>query len=122
MQVECLQVMLWRLPKTMSLCLILDHISNRYGELTRKEAALQMYFVFVQMRTCKYFYYLLSQQSFFDYMMSGSKGCKMPRGDKKQIMQWLFDLPSFEEQKRIASTLSSLDDKIEINCRINDNL
>lgn len=55
-------------------------------------------------------------------MMSGSKGCKMPRGDKKQIMQWLFDQPSFEEQKRIASILSSLDDKIEINRRINDNL
>ena len=70
----------------------------------------------------KYFYYLLSQQSFFDYMMSGSKGCKMPRGDKKQIMQWLFDLPSFEEQKRIASILSSLDNKIELNRRINDNL
>ena len=70
----------------------------------------------------KYFYYLLSQQSFFDYMMSGSKGCKMPRGDKKQIMQWSFDLHSFEEQKRIADILSSLDDKIELNRRINDNL
>ncbi len=70
----------------------------------------------------KYFYYLLSQQSFFDYMMSGSKGCKMPRGDKKQIMQWPFDLPPFEEQKRIASILSSFDAKIELNRRINDNL
>ncbi|MCD8317471.1 MAG: restriction endonuclease subunit S [Paraprevotella sp.] len=71
---------------------------------------------------CKYFYYLLSQQSFFDYMMSGSKGCKMPRGDKKQIMQWSFDLPSLEDQKRIAGILSSLDSKIELNRRINDNL
>lgn len=70
----------------------------------------------------KYFYYLLSQQSFFDYIMSGSKGCKMPRGDKKQIMQWLFDLHSFEEQKRIAGILSSIDDKIVLNRRINDNL
>ena len=70
----------------------------------------------------KYFYYLLSQQSFFDYMMSGSKGCKMPRGDKKQIMQWSFDLPSFEKQKRITNILSSLDSKIELNRRINDNL
>ena len=70
----------------------------------------------------KYFYYLLSQQSFFDYMMLGSKGCKMPRGDKKQIMNWSFDLPSLEEQKRIADILSSLDAKIELNRRINDNL
>ena len=70
----------------------------------------------------KYFYYLLSQQSFFDYMMLGSKGCKMPRGDKEQIMNWSFDLPSLEEQKRIADILSSLDSKIELNRRINDNL
>ena len=70
----------------------------------------------------KYFYYLLSQQSFFDHMMLGSKGCKMPRGDKKQIMNWSFDLPSLEEQKRIADILSSLDSKIELNRRINDNL
>ena len=70
----------------------------------------------------KYFYYLLSQQSFFDYMMLGSKGCKMPRGDKKQIMNWSFNLPSLEEQKRIADILSSLDSKIELNRRINDNL
>ena len=70
----------------------------------------------------KYFYYLLSQQSFFDHMMLGSKGCKMPRGDKKQIMNWSFDLPSLEEQKRIADILSSLDSKIELNRCINDNL
>lgn len=70
----------------------------------------------------KYFYYLLSQQSFFDYMMSGSKGCKMPRGDKKQIMQWPVELPTIEVQRSIASILSSLDNKIELNRRINDNL
>ena len=70
----------------------------------------------------KYFYYLLSQQSFFDYMMSGSKGCKMPRGDKKQIMQWPVELPTREVQRSIASILSSLDNKIELNRRINDNL
>ena len=69
-----------------------------------------------------YFYYLLSQQTFFDYMMSGSKGCKMPRGDKKQIMQWEVELPTLEEQQQIASILSSLDSKIELNRRINDNL
>lgn len=70
----------------------------------------------------KYLYYLLSQQSFFDYVMTGAKGCKMPRGDKKQIMQWEICLPPFEEQKRIAGILSALDDKIELNRRINENL
>ena len=70
----------------------------------------------------KYLYYLLSQETFFDYVMSGAKGCKMPRGDKSQIMQWVVNLPSLEEQQHIASILSALDKKIELNRRINDNL
>ena len=70
----------------------------------------------------KFLYYLLSQQLFFDYVMSGAKGCKMPRGDKKQIMQWQISLPSLEEQRRIAGILSAIDDKIENNRRINTNL
>ena len=70
----------------------------------------------------KYLYYLLSQQLFFDYVMAGAKGCKMPRGDKKQIMQWSISLPPLEEQRRIAGILGAIDDKIENNRRINDNL
>ena len=69
-----------------------------------------------------YLYYLLSQDSFFDYVMSGAKGSKMPRGDKKQIMDWDVELPKMEEQIRIASLLRSIDDKIELNNRINHNL
>ena len=70
----------------------------------------------------KYLYYLLSQQLFFDYVMSGAKGCKMPRGDKKQIMQWQISLPPMAEQRRIAGILGAIDDKIENNRRINTNL
>lgn len=70
----------------------------------------------------KYLYYLLSQQAFFDYVMSGAKGCKMPRGDKKQIMQWSVNIPSLEVQRKIAGILGALDDKIELNRRINANL
>ena len=69
-----------------------------------------------------YLYYLLSQDSFFDYVMSGAKGCKMPRGDKSQILRWDIDLPNLEEQHRIASILKSIDQKIELNNRINHNL
>ena len=70
----------------------------------------------------RFLYYLLTQQSFFDYVMSGTKGCKMPRGDKQQIMQWHIYLPSLVEQKKIAGVLSTLDAKIQLNRRINDNL
>ena len=70
----------------------------------------------------RFLYYLLTQQSFFDDVMSGTKGCKMPRGDKQQIMQWHIHLPSLVEQKKIAGVLSALDAKIQLNRRINDNL
>ena len=69
-----------------------------------------------------FLFYLLSQDKFFDYVMSGIKGCKMPRGDKNQIMNWNIAIPKLEEQKRIGSFLKYLDSKIELNNRINHNL
>lgn len=69
-----------------------------------------------------FLYYLLSQDAFFEYVMLGSKGCKMPRGDKDHIMKWDVLLPSIEEQKRIAGVLSSLDDKIDLLNRENATL
>ena len=68
-----------------------------------------------------FLYYLLSQDLFFDYVMQGAKGTKMPRGDRNQIMQWPVLIPFKNEQHNIASILSTLDDKIEVNRRINDN-
>ena len=35
-----------------------------------------------------YLYFVLYDDSFFDFMVAGSKGTKMPRGDKKQIMNY----------------------------------
>lgn len=68
-----------------------------------------------------FFYYLLSQDMFFNYVMQGAKGTKMPRGDRNQIMQWPVLLPSKSEQQKIASILSAFDDKIEVNRWVNDN-
>lgn len=48
----------------------------------------------------KYSYLLKSiiyQDSFFDYVMSGAKGTKMPRGDKTHIMQ--YQIPRFSESQ-----------------------
>lgn len=70
----------------------------------------------------KYLYYTLCQDVFFDYVMLGSKGCKMPRGDKSHIMNWRFVFPPLSEQKRIASILGSLDDKIDLLHRENATL
>ncbi len=69
----------------------------------------------------EFLYFLLSQDSFFDYVMAGAKGCKMPRGDKKHIMQWTVKIPSLANQKKISQILKSINNKAELNKRINDN-
>lgn len=71
----------------------------------------------------EFLYYLLSQDLFFAYVMSGANGSKMPRGDKQQIMKWEIEIPTEKEDQRcIASILSSLDRKIELNNKINADL
>lgn len=69
-----------------------------------------------------FLYYVLSDDEFFKYCMTTSKGTKMPRGDKVAIMQYPINLPPLATQQKIATILSSLDDKIELNNKINDNL
>lgn len=70
----------------------------------------------------KFLYYSLFRDDFFSHMMNGSKGTKMPRGDKSQILR--FQIPNIElsTQQKIAFVLSSLDSKIELNNRINSEL
>jgi type I restriction enzyme, S subunit len=70
----------------------------------------------------KFVYYTLFRDDFFTHMMKGSKGTKMPRGDKAQVLDFL--IPNFAKtvQQKIASVLSSLDSKIELNNKINSEL
>ena len=65
---------------------------------------------------------VLSNDRFFDYMMATSKGTKMPRGDKKAIMDFKFELPSFKDQIIISDCISVINQKIELNRQINKNL
>jgi len=47
--------------------------------------------------------------AFVDYVMSGAKGLKMPRGDVEHIKAFPLPLPSPAEQQKIADCLGSLD-------------
>lgn len=69
-----------------------------------------------------FLYYALLCDDFFDYVMKGVKGTRMPRGDKEQILN--FQIPNLEYniQKNIGQFLSLLDKKIEINNQINAEL
>lgn len=60
----------------------------------------------------EYLYLILSSNSFFYYNNRNAKGAKMPRGDRKAIMNFKFCLPPLEEQKRIVAIL----DKFEKLC------
>lgn len=70
----------------------------------------------------RFLYYVLADDTFFEYSMATSKGTKMPRGDKKAIMKYEVPEFSYEEQVKIANILAVIDEKIEINKKINKNL
>jgi len=69
-----------------------------------------------------FLHYVLADDDFFTYSMATSKGTKMPRGDKASIMQYEVPMFDLHTQKKIASLLKSLDEKIELNNAINNNL
>lgn len=70
----------------------------------------------------KFLYYVLSDDAFFDYSTATAKGTKMPRGDKAAIMNYQVPVFSKDIQCKITSILSSIDRKIDLNKKINDNL
>ena len=70
----------------------------------------------------KYLYYILADDRFFSFSTSSASGSKMPRGDKTQIMNYPVNLPPLDQQKKIANILGSLDEKIELNRRMNKTL
>ena len=70
----------------------------------------------------RFLYYVLADDAFFTYSMATSKGTKMPRGDRKAIMEYEVPSFSFDEQVKVAGILELLDKKIQLNREINDNL
>lgn len=66
-----------------------------------------------------YLYSILHADSFFEFVMKGAKGTKMPRGDKRQMLT--YQAASSPRQDTIAST-TILTEQIAINDRENDKL
>ena len=69
-----------------------------------------------------FLYAIMLQDRFFDYAMKGTKGSKMPRGDKDQIMR--YELPTFspQEQENLGNLVISITNKLWLNRSINHNL
>ena len=65
-----------------------------------------------------YLFYMLSSEDFFRHIADGYKGSKMPRGDKKQIMEYQLNIPEeIKEQQKIAAFFTALDEKIQNTCK-----
>ena len=64
-------------------------------------------------------YYTIEQDGFFDYVMAGSNGVKMPRGDKKWIMNYPVIIPSKEGIKEYEETTTCI--HLQSVCRKQEN-
>ena len=69
-----------------------------------------------------FLYYVIASDRFINYVMSGAKGVKMPRGDKSQMEKYAFSIPINTEQKKIAKFLSMLDERIATQNKIIEKL
>ena len=69
-----------------------------------------------------FLYNIIASDKFINYAMSGAKGVKMPRGDKRQMEEFEFSIPAIEEQNRISRLLSLLDERIATQNKIIEKL
>lgn len=69
-----------------------------------------------------FLHYIMANDTFINYVMSGAKGVKMPRGDKEQILKYIFSTPNIEEQNKISHLLHLLDERIATQSKIIDKL
>ncbi len=69
-----------------------------------------------------FLYATLMQDAFYDYVMKGVKGSKMPRGDKEQIMRYKMPTFSSDEEQNIGRIVVDIEKKLQLSRAINDNL
>lgn len=63
----------------------------------------------------EFLYYLIANDNFFFYVMTTAKGSKMPRGDKKAIMNAKMLIPESKiEQNFLVELLSTADHEIDL--------
>ena len=68
-----------------------------------------------------FLYCVLYADKFFDYMIAGSKGTKMPRGDKQQIMVYPICIPSAEYIEKFNQAVAPMLETVYTN-RIEANI
>lgn len=70
-----------------------------------------------------FLFYLMASQEMIDLATASSSGTKMPRADWKVLQNLEISIPEdVNEQERIGKILETIDDKIDINIRMNKTL
>ena len=75
-------------------------------------------------KTCEpeFLYNVIASDKFINYVMSGAKGVKMPRGDKNQMGSFSFSIPAVAEQRKISRLFQLLDERIATQNKIIEDL
>ena len=75
-------------------------------------------------KTCEpeFLYNVITSDKFINYVMSGAKGVKMPRGDKNQMESFSFSIPAVVEQRKISRLFQLLDERIVTQNKIIEDL
>lgn len=70
----------------------------------------------------RFLFYAMANQDFVDMAARESVGTRMPRAKWEYAARYEFPLPPISDQRRVSATLGALDDKIELNARMNETL
>ncbi len=70
----------------------------------------------------EYLYQIVKTQEFTDKATETSTGTKMPRADWSSLGAYEIRIPALPEQRSVASILTAIDDKIELNLQMNKTL
>ena len=70
----------------------------------------------------EFLYLLICSEDFINFTVISSNGAKMPRGDKKAMLKYEFEIPSIEEQKIAINHYFKIKEKIQLNTQINQTL
>jgi type I restriction enzyme S subunit len=99
----------------------------KYARIDERDLPCLLVQRVARLRACpqldpRFLHYLIGSSRFTDYILSVQTGTAVPHISAAQIKAFPFHAPSLEEQRAIADILGVLDDKININSRINETL
>lgn len=69
-----------------------------------------------------YLYWVMRSEQYRNWVVSGATGSTVKHTSPSKILSYKFDLPDLETQKKIADILGTIDEKIELNRKMNETL